>query len=138
MKILKMIRLTFALVFSAVGFPNVEAKALSVPGAWEKLGTKMVDMKADHDVLLVTFHEGFYSKVKFLIRKAPLHLKNVNIIFGNGENKNIVFNKRFNAGTTTRIIDLPGNRRIIKKIKLNYKTIPSGKGKAIFVAWGRH
>ena len=76
--------------------------------------------------------------MKFLIRKAPLHLKNVNIIFGNGENKNIVFNKRFNAGTTTRIIDLPGNRRIIKKIKLNYKTIPSGKGKAIFVAWGRH
>ena len=133
-----MIRLTFALVFSAVGFSNVEAKALSVLGAWEKLGTKMVDMKADHDVLLVTFHEGFYSKVKFLIRKAPLHLKNVNIIFGNGENKNIVFNKRFTAGTTTRIIDLPGNRRIIKKIKLNYKTIPSGKGKAIFVAWGRH
>ena len=138
MKILKMIGLTFALVFSVVGFSNVEAKTLIVPGAWGKLGTKMVDMKADHDVLLVTFHEGFYSKVKFVIRKAPLHLKNVNIIFGNGENKNIVFNKRFNAGTTTRIIDLPGNRRIIKKIKLNYKTIPSGKGKAIFVACGRH
>ena len=138
MKALKMIGLTLALVFSMVGLSNVGAKALNVPGAWEKLGTKIVDMKADHDVLLVTFHEGFYSKVKFVIRKAPLHLKNVNIIFGNGENKNIVFNKRFNAGTTTRIIDLPGNRRIIKKIKLNYKTIPTVKGKAIFVAWGRH
>jgi hypothetical protein len=138
MKALKMIGLTLALVFSTVGLSNVEAKALNVPGAWQKLGSKIVDMKADHDVLLVTFHEGFYSKVKFVIRKAPLHLKNVNIVFGNGENKNIVFNKRFNAGTTTRIIDLPGNKRIIKKIKLNYKTIPSGKGKAIFVAWGRH
>jgi hypothetical protein len=138
MKTLKMIGLTLALVFSTIGLSNVEAKALSEPGAWQKLGSKIVDMKADHDVLMVTFHEGFYSKVKFVIRKAPLHLKNVNIVFGNGQNKNIVFNKRFNAGTTTRIIDLPGNKRIIKKIKLNYKTIPSGKGKAVFVAWGRH
>lgn len=138
MKALKIFGLTIALVLSTVAMSNTAAKKLIAPGAWEKLGTKTVDMKADHDVLMVTFHEGFYSKVKFVIRKAPLHLKNVNIVFGNGDNKNIVFNKRFNAGSTTRIIDLPGNKRIIKKIKLNYKTIPTGKGKAIFVAWGRH
>ncbi|MFT5823939.1 MAG: hypothetical protein ACI8ZM_005205 [Crocinitomix sp.] len=138
MKALKILGLTFALVFSTVAMSNVVAKDAAAPGDWEKLGIKKVDLKADHDVLVVSFHEGFYSKVKFVIRKAPLHLKNINIVFGNGENKNIVFNKRFNAGTSTRIIDLPGNKRIIKKIKLNYKTIPSGTGRAIFVAWGKH
>lgn len=138
MKALKMIGLTLALAFSTVGLSNITAKKPLDKGAWEKLGLKTVDMKADHDVLVVTFHEGFYSKVKFVIRKAPLHLKNINIVFGNGENKNIAFNKRFDAGSTTRIIDLPGNKRIIKKIKLNYSTIPKGKGKAIFVAWGKH
>ncbi|NOQ72996.1 MAG: DUF2541 family protein [Crocinitomix sp.] len=138
MKALKILGLTFALVFSTVAMSNVVAKEVAAPGAWEKLGVKKVDLKADHDVLVVSFHEGFYSKVKFVIRKAPLHLTNVNIVFGNGENKNIIFNKRFAAGSTTRIIDLPGNKRIIKKIKMNYKTIPSGTGRAIFVAWGKH
>ena len=138
MKALKILGLTFALVFSTVAMSSVVGKEISAPGDWEKLGVKQVNLKADHDVLVVSFHEGFYSKVKFVIRKAPLHLKNINIVFGNGENKNVVFNKRFNAGSSTRIIDLPGNKRIIKKIKLNYKTIPSGTGRALLVAWGKH
>ena len=139
MKTLRLIGLCIALVFSSVTIAaNQTAKSVTGAG-WEKLGVKTVDMKADHDVIVVTHHEGFYSKVKFVIRKAPIHLTNINIVFGNGQNKNVVFNKRFNAGASTRIIDLPGNKRIIKKIKLNYKSIAAaGKGRAIIVAWGKH
>lgn len=138
MKALKLIGLSMALLVGSMVYAGSHAAKGPVGDGWEKLGTKVVDMKADHDVLMVTHHEGFYKKVKFVIRKAPIYLKNINIIFGNGENKNVVFNKRFNAGTTTRIIDLPGNKRIIKKIKFNYKTINNGKGKAVLVAWGKH
>ena len=95
-------------------------------------------MRADHDVLMVTHNEGFYTKVKFGIRKAPIKIHNIRIVFGNGNDKNIVINKRVEPGTFTRVIDLPGNKRIIRKIKMNYKTVPGVNGKAVFVAWGKH
>ena len=138
MKALKLIGLSIALVFGTITFAATTKAKISNDDGWEKLGMKVVNMKADHDELIVTHHEGVYKRVKFVVRKAPIYLKNINIVFGNGSNKNIVFNKRFNAGQTTRVIDLPGNKRIIKKIKFNYKTINNGKGKALMVAWGKH
>jgi len=107
-------------------------------GAWVKLGTKKVDMYADHDEILVTAHEGFFSKLKFKVIKAPLIVHNIRVVFGNGESKNIVFNKKFPPGTESRVVDLPGNKRIIKKIKMNYKTPKNGNGRAIVLVFGRH
>lgn len=140
MKRMKLITLSLAVLMSSIVFGSATAGAglKKVSGDWEKLGMRAVDMKVDHDVIVVTHHEGFYTKVKFAIKKAPIYLKNINIIFGNGNNKNITFNKRFAPGTSTRIIDLPGNKRIIKKIKLNYKSVPTAKGRGVVVAWGKH
>ena len=138
MSALQLIGLSIGLLFGTTTFALTgKAKAMN-NNEWEKLGMKVVNIKADHDELIVTHHEGVYRSLKFVVKKAPIFLKNINIIFGNGANKNVVFNKRFNAGQSTRIIDLPGNKRIIKKIKFNYKTINNGKGKAVMVAWGRH
>jgi hypothetical protein len=107
-------------------------------GNWVKLGTKKVDMHADHDEILVTAQEGVFTKLKFKILKAPLLVHNVRVVFGNGESKNIVFDKKFPPGTESRVIDLPGNKRIIKKIKMNYKTPKNANGKAIVLVLGKH
>ncbi|MBN4082087.1 hypothetical protein JYT21_00125 [bacterium AH-315-B15] len=109
-----------------------------VPPKWERLGSRIVNMRADHDEIPVSFLDGVFTKVRLKIMKAPIHLLNINIVFGNGSNKNVVFNRKFTAGSYTRIIDLPGNKRIIKKVKLNYKSVPVGKGRAVVSLWGRH
>lgn len=108
------------------------------PKDWEKLGSRVVNMKADHDEIMVTLADGIFTKVRLKIMKAPIHLLNMNIVFGNGNNKNVVFNKKFAPGTMTRVIDLPGNKRIIKKVKLNYKSVPTQKGRAVVVLLGKH
>jgi hypothetical protein len=105
---------------------------------WEKLGSKIVNMHADHDEIIVTAHDGLFTKLKFKVLKAPLFLHNINVIFGNGSSENIVFNKKFTPGTESRVIDLPGNKRIIKKINLNYKTPKNPKGKSMIVLFGKH
>lgn len=107
-------------------------------GKWEKLGNKVINMIADRDVLQVRAHEGVFTKVKFAVRKAPIHINNIRIVFGNGNDKNIVINRKFAPGTESRVIDLPGNKRMIKKIIFNYKTVPAGRGRAYIAAWGRH
>ena len=65
-------------------------------------------------------------------------LRNVKIVFGNGESRNFKVNKKFTAGMESRVIDLPGNKRIIRKIVMNYTSVAKHKGKATFVVWGRH
>ena len=95
-------------------------------------------MTADHDEIVVTASEGVYSAIQLRIMKAPIHLLNINIIFGNGDNENVVFDKMFAAGSETRVIDLPGNKRIIKKVNLNYKSAPTQKGRVVISLWGRH
>ena len=115
----------------------IETEAFLTAHNWELLGKRIVNVKADHDEIMVTAHEGTFTKLKFRILKAPIIIRNVKIVFGNGENKNIILKRKFAAGGESKIIDLPGNKRIIKKIVLNYKAIP-GKGKAVVAVWGKH
>lgn len=121
---------------------SVKAKSakthLLQPGDWERLGTRTVDMRGDHDEILVTISDGLFTKLRLKIMKAPIHLININVVFGNGENQNFVFNKKFEPGSFTRVLDLPGNRRIIKKVKLNYKSVPVGNGRAVITLFGKH
>jgi hypothetical protein len=117
--------------------PHPKGKAVQ-KHKWEKLGSKIVNMKADTDHLLVTAYEGAFTKVKFHVAKAPIHVKSITIVFGNGEKQHFEINKNFPKGTDSQVFDLPGNKRIIQKIKFQYKTIDNGKGKAVVTAWGKH
>lgn len=135
-----------SLFIALIAFTSLSAFSTSQAGknltavnqAWEKLGSRVVTMTGDHDEILVTATEGVYTAVQLRILKAPIHLLNINIIFGNGDNENIVFDKMFAAGSETRVIDLVGNKRIIKKVNLNYKSAPTQKGRAVVSLWGRH
>lgn len=113
-------------------------KLIQQGGNWQKLGERKVNMAGDHDEILVTGAKGAYTKLKFKVLKAPIHVHNVKVVFANGESRNFKINHKFAPGTESRVLDLPGNKRIIKKINLNYKTVPNGNGKAIVVVWGRH
>lgn len=145
----KLLTLSLAVALSANLFAFSSATEISnastaafesnlMPQRWEKLGTRKVNLRVDHDEILVTARDGLFTKLKFVVRKAPIFVHNVRIVFGNGEDKNIVVNKRIAPGTESRVIDLPGNKRIIRKVVLNYKSVPTGLGRATVVLWGRH
>jgi hypothetical protein len=61
----------------------------------------------------------------------------VRIVYANGSSENHLANKRFGVGDVV-IIDLKGNRRIIKKIIFNYHTTFYAIGKARIHVFGKH
>jgi len=137
-KILALSVLT-VLAMSVVAGPSVKRAFIKqAPPAWTKLGERKVNMAGDHDEIPVTIKDGVFSKLKFKVLKAPIHVKNIKVVFGNGDTKNVDIKKKFAPGSESRVIDLPGNKRIIRKIVMNYKTVPTHKGKAVVVVWGRH
>ncbi|MEX1002911.1 MAG: hypothetical protein WDZ35_12410 [Crocinitomicaceae bacterium] len=138
MRIFSIVILSVLLAFASSSFTAATKMDGAQKGDWVKLGSRAVDMKADHDVIPVTAKEGTFTKVRLRIMKAPIHLLNMNILFRNGSSENVVFNRKFAAGSYTRIIDLKGNKRIIKSVKINYKSVPAGKGKAVIILLGKH
>lgn len=104
---------------------------------WELLGEKMVNKRGDRDEMNVRARRGTFRKIKFVSRRAPIHLHKIKIVYGNGSSTNIIVNKRIPKGTASPVFDLPGDRRIIKKVIFHYKTVASSPDRALVRVWAK-
>lgn len=105
---------------------------------WELLGVKKVDYALDRDEVLVTAREGRFTGLKVRVKHSPINLHKISIHYGNGEVDEIEVRNNIPAGGETRVIDLPGNKRIIQKVVFWYDTKNLARGKAVVELWGRH
>jgi len=101
---------------------------------WVKLGERDVDGRVDKDTIAVGKAEGKFTKLTMLVDKSDLELLDFEITFGNGEKHNPNVKHLFKEGSRTRVLDLPGDERMIKTINLKYKNIAGG-GKAHVEVW---
>ena len=105
---------------------------------WEKLGlVRTVNHKLDRDVILVGPGKGPFTALKLTVKDAGLHLLDMKVHFGNGDVQDVEIRKLIPRGGVTRVIDLQGKDRKIKKVIFWYKT-PKRKNKQAKVRlWGR-
>ena len=106
-------------------------------GNWIQIGEKSVDMHGDHDVMYINGWRDTFTKLKLKVVKSPIYVRNVKIVYGNGQVQNIKINKRFHAGEESQALDLPGYYREVEKIIFNYDTINVGNGRAVVKAFAR-
>ncbi len=103
---------------------------------WVKLGEREVNGKFDHDKVDVGKYEGKFTKLTMYVEKSDLQLNDFEVTFGNGEHWHPAEVKWFfKEGTRTRVIDLPGDERVIKSINLKYSNTRGG-GNARVEIWG--
>lgn len=108
------------------------------PIRWEKLGTRKVNYTLDRDEIMVTAYEGRFTALKFRVEKGGINLHRVAIHYGNGEVQEIETRNDIPAGGESRLINLPGNRRVIRKVVFWYDTKNYAGQKATVELWGRH
>jgi len=102
---------------------------------WVKLGERAVNGRVDRDTITVGAGDGKFTKLTLVVERSEIELLDVEIVFGNGEKLNPSVRHYFRENTRTRVIDLPGNQRIIKSISLKYRNLPGG-GSATVEVWG--
>ncbi len=107
-------------------------------GSWALLGTKTVKIVGERDVIVVTGAEGTFSKIKLLVKRRGIHIGKIVVHYGNGTSAKVAVRKFIPAGGETRAIDLPGNKRTIKKVVFHYKTKRGAKRRAIVELFGKH
>lgn len=125
------------LIVAALFLLAVPATAQAAP-RWERLGERAISRGGDRDTIY-TRHKGSFKGLRFVITRNTVRVMRLEVHFGNGSRQILNVNRIFRPGESSGYIDMPGSRRIIKRVVFYYKTIgPRVKGNAHVVLFGRH
>jgi len=105
--------------------------------SWTNLGSAKVNGYVDHDQILVTAMEGDFTAIKLFVENAGIQFERVVVTFGNGGKEEMILRDFIPAGGETRVMDLRGRDRVIRKVDFYYKSNPNTKKKAKVVLFGR-
>ncbi|MFK7786702.1 MAG: hypothetical protein AB8B56_16405 [Crocinitomicaceae bacterium] len=89
---------------------------------WDRLGTRVVNYKVDKDDIRVGAKEGGYTKLKVVVTGGSLNMHRMVVTYMNGTKEEINLRHNFKKGSTSRLIDLKGGKRLIKNIRFFYDT----------------
>lgn len=106
-------------------------------GDWELLGERSVNFGTDHDTIRVTAAEGSFSKIKLRVLRRGIELVDLKVFYRNGRVQDVSVRSFIAAGGETRIIDLVGTERFIKKVEFVYRSRGRGRGRAVVRLFGK-
>lgn len=84
------------------------------------LGAAHVDGAVDHDSIRVGRSSGAYRAIQLQVSGGAVNFDRVIVRYGNGTSEELQIRSRIPDGGRTRVIDLPGERRIIQSVDLWY------------------
>ena len=100
------------------------------------LGQRMVNFRAERDVIHVTAAKGNFQRLQLSVHNNGLILLRIQVHYGNGQVQNLLVNSYIAANSYSHQLDLPGNHRVIQKVVFWYQTKGRRWGKAIVKLWG--
>ena|SRR5258706_8598328 len=114
---------------------KVEVETNSKPG-WHKIAETNVMLKQDKDEVMVLGKDHFKS-LKLKVTDEPVEFTDLAVIYENDQRQDIHVRNLIKPGDETRVIDLEGKDRAIKKIIVMYKTVPNPQhDRAHVEIWG--
>jgi hypothetical protein len=123
----------------SVGNPNPQYAASGRDFRREELlGQREVDFRTDSDVIEVGRDEGRFQKIRVVVRGAPIQLLGMKVIFADDSVFDSESRDRILREDLAYVFDLPGHRRIIKRITFLYRSIDRREGKATVLVYGEH
>lgn len=138
---MRSLRLWFALalVGAAAGGCVAEsrpAESHAMRNGYTYLGERWVDGGLDHDAIRVGRADGRWNAIMLVVENAPVEMYDMIVTFGDGSQFDPKTRLTFGPDTTSRMIDLPGHNRVIRRVDFHYGNI-RGAGKAKVELWAR-
>ena len=123
--------------FMISAFSFTPLKSITYAQRWEKLGEIKTLFNEGKAQIEVRPSKSFFKALQLKVRGGAVTIQKMVVYFRNGKTKEIEIRNNFEDGSDSRIIDLPGNRRVIEKIVVWYQVTPTGR-KPTVELWGRH
>src|SRR4026209_1837706 len=89
----------------------------------ELLGQLEVDFGADRDVLQVGRDEGRFQKIRLVVRGGSIELRDATVTFDDNSISDPESRTRILREDSSIVFDLPGQRRVIKSIAFQYRSL---------------
>jgi hypothetical protein len=128
-----------AAVFSmTTSFSTAKKHIADKHGDWFFLADKNVGFGVDHDVIHFGNWKDDVRQLKLRITDGPLKMFDMKIYFDNGGTQDVQLRNRFAQGSESRVIDLDGGLRHLKKIEFTYETKGFLRGRSRVAVWGKN
>lgn len=101
-----------------------------VGAGWQVLGEQSVNLIIDHDELTLGNTGDALRKIRLKVIDGPVHIINIRIHFDTGGVQNVPVNTTLKTGQQSKVIDLEGGLRNIRKIGFWYNTVGLFNGKS--------
>lgn len=136
-----MLRRTFVTGLLAAGVAlaslPLDLAAQEKYGRWEKLGERKVNRIAERDTIMVGNKEGGFRQIRIHVLDNSIHIERLTVVYGNGANDDLPVRALIPAGGKSRIIDLKGGKRNIRRVEMVFQSIRNGQGRATVEVWAR-
>jgi hypothetical protein len=103
---------------------------------WNRLGERWINGPVERDTIMVTAAEGRFTRIMLRVEHSAAEIFNVVVTFGDGTSYSPPTRLVFGPGQTTRVIDLPGGARVIRRVDFAAGNLPGG-GRAQIELWAR-
>jgi len=107
----------------------------AIPRGWVLFGTETVDFRGDRDVIQVGAEVGRFERIALRVSDNAIFLREITVVYGNGDRDRKVIETEIPASSQTRPIDLQGDR-FIKEIELVYRSRPDRRNPAVVEVFG--
>jgi hypothetical protein len=124
-----------ALVLTLIALPLAVRPAAGADD-WQLLGSRQVSFSAEKDVIEVGIREGLFDAIRVEVRDGDLEMYNIRVVFGNGTGWSPDTRVVFREQSRSRVIDLPGEARVIRRIEFWYRS-RLRRGQATVQVYGR-
>ena len=104
---------------------------------WVFLGQRHVTDKIDRDSIEVTASEGTFDAIRIGVKRSAVRFVRVTVVYGAGTSDDLELRDVIPAGGHSRVLDLRGANRVIKRIDFVYEAKSLGRRGAIVSVSGR-
>src|SRR5215510_898926 len=109
-----------ALLPAAGCFVGGHAENVAARNGFTFLGDRLVQGGADHDAIGVGRADGRWHQIMVVVEDAPVEMFDVVVTFGDGERFSPPTRLTFGPDSRSRVIDLPGGARFIRRVDFRY------------------
>jgi hypothetical protein len=133
------ILVTTTLAFALGGCPVPQAaESHAMRNGYSYLGERWVhgNGREVHEAIAGLRGDGRFTSIMIVVENAPVEMDEIVVTFGNRETWRVPTRLVFGPDSTTRMIDLPGTARVLRRVDFLFHNFPND-GKAKVELWAR-
>lgn len=119
-----------------IGFSSSDVMAQDNKG-WKILGQTTVSEGVDRTQIMINAKKGTFRQIKVQVKKASVQIERLILHFEKNEKQVVWLKNNFEEGSWSKVVNVKGGKRAIKKVVFWYSKSDSGDKKPVVFLWGR-